>query len=250
MKVIVNADDLGFSGEVNDAIFGFMALGRVTSATIIANGEGVEDAARRARELPGCSFGVHLNATGLKPLTRSPGLSPILDEAGNFAGDAIRRTGITATLRKAIFTEWCAQVEKVQSLGVRVSHFDSHHHTHTIPGLFPVLKRVQHRFGIRKVRISMNIYSQTTPARNRLLPAGKAIWNFALRHYQATATTEGFSSLGVFCEAMRESPRGFSSVELMVHPGGAGYEAETRLLDSAWWEELSLKPQFINYHDL
>jgi predicted glycoside hydrolase/deacetylase ChbG (UPF0249 family) len=250
MKVIVNADDLGFSREVNDAIFGLMARGRVTSATIMANGGDVEDAVRRAGELPRCSFGVHLNAFGLKPLTQNAGLSPILDQAGNFAGNIIRQTAITAALREAIFEEWCAQVEKLQSLGVRVSHFDSHHHTHTLPALFPVLKRLQRRFGIRKVRISMNIYSRQTPAGSRWLPAGKALWNFALRHCPATTTTEGFSSLQVFCEAMRESPRQFSSVEVMVHPGAAHFEAETRLLDSAWWEELSLAPQFVSYHEL
>ncbi len=36
MKIIVNADDLGASAEVNEAIFGMMGRGRVTSATIMA----------------------------------------------------------------------------------------------------------------------------------------------------------------------------------------------------------------------
>jgi predicted glycoside hydrolase/deacetylase ChbG (UPF0249 family) len=250
MKVIVNADDLGFSRGVNDAIFSLMARGRVTSATIMANGADVEDAVRRAGEFPRCSFGVHLNAFGLRPLTQNAGLSPILDQAGNFAGNVIRQMAIPAPLREAIFQEWCAQVDKLQSLGLRVSHFDSHHHTHTLPALLPVLKRLQRRFNIRKVRISMNIYSRQTPARSPWLPAGKAIWNFALRHFPATTTTEGFSSLQVFCEAWRESPRQFGSVELMVHPGAAHFEAETKLLDSPWWEELSLSSQFISYHEL
>ena len=72
MRIIINADDLGISQEVNDAIFGLMAEGKVTSATILANGPAVEEAARRVAEFPECSFGVHLNLTEFKPWTMGP----------------------------------------------------------------------------------------------------------------------------------------------------------------------------------
>ncbi|MGH8658890.1 MAG: ChbG/HpnK family deacetylase [Gammaproteobacteria bacterium] len=45
MKIIINADNLGLSEPVNDAIFAMMRAGRVTSATLVANGAAVEDAA-------------------------------------------------------------------------------------------------------------------------------------------------------------------------------------------------------------
>jgi hypothetical protein len=73
IAVIVNADDLGMSREVNDAIFELMSRGRISSATILANAPATRDAARRAQAFPRCSFGVHLNLTQFEPLTGGPG---------------------------------------------------------------------------------------------------------------------------------------------------------------------------------
>lgn len=134
-----------------------MAQGCITSSTILANGPAFDNAILRIRDYPQCSIGVHLNLTEFRPLVAG-GLFPILDGEGCFAGGRIRHIPIGGQLREAIFQEWCAQIERLASLGLRPSHIDSHHHVHTIPALFPVLKRVQRRFGLRKVRITMNIY--------------------------------------------------------------------------------------------
>jgi len=249
MKVIINADDLGMSLEVNNAIFELMAQGRVTSATMMANGAALEDAVVRAGRMNGCSFGVHLNASQFKPLTTHPGLLPILDKEGCFAGNAVREVPITSEIRTAIFQEWCAQVERIRAAGVSISHLDSHHHTHTVPGLFTVFKGVQRRFGIRKARATMNIYSRRTPGRWPLL-ARKAVWNFALRHYYHTITTNGFTSLQIFTEAASEKKLGYRSVELMVHPGGDSFAEETRLLCTDWWQKIPVTISRINYHEL
>lgn len=249
MKIIVNADDLGASLEVNDAIFQLMATGRVTSATVLANGAAMTDAVERSKNLPQCSFGVHLNASQWQPLTHDAGLRPILNDAGCFTGNRLREVKITSALRAAVFREWSAQVERVQAAGVRISHLDSHHHMHTIPGLFPVVKQVQRRFGIRRVRQTMNIYLPDAPA-SRWLLVGKALWNRAMRHYFATATTDGFTSLEIFHRAATTLGRYFSVVELMVHPGGEGYVAETALLTREWWRDVPFPIQVMSYNDL
>lgn len=249
MKVIVNADDLGTSLEVNDAIFQLMAIGRVTSATLLANGAAIADAAERSRNFPQCSFGVHLNASQWQPLTRDAGLRPILDDTGCFAGNRLREVNITGGLRTALFREWCAQVARVQAAGVRISHLDSHHHMHTVPGVFPVVKQVQRRFGIRRVRQTMNIYPPDAPARRRLL-ASKALWNCALRNYFATATTDGFTSLEIFHRTAATLGRYFTVVELMVHPGGEAYVAETALLTREWWRDVPFPIQVMSYNEL
>jgi predicted glycoside hydrolase/deacetylase ChbG (UPF0249 family) len=119
MKVIVNADDLGISPAVNDAIFHLIAMGRVTSATLLANGAALTDAAKRSKSFPACSFGVHLNASEWQPLTHDTDLRPILDDSGCFAGNRLREVKITGALRAALVREWCAQVELIQAAGVR-----------------------------------------------------------------------------------------------------------------------------------
>src|SRR6266516_2916301 len=118
MKVIINADDLGVSTEVNEAIFALMAARRITSATLLANGPAVTEAAGRLSEFPRCSFGAHLNLSEFRPLTSHPGLRPILAEDGCFAGNRVREIAISPVVRVGIFQEWSAQVERLQSLGV------------------------------------------------------------------------------------------------------------------------------------
>ena len=107
MLMIVNADDLGLSTTVNEAIFTLMAKGRVTSSSLLANAPATEEAVIESRRCQKAqSFGVHLNLTEFRPLTRNAHLSPILDSSGCFANNLIRSTPITSQLREAIFQEW------------------------------------------------------------------------------------------------------------------------------------------------
>src|SRR5262245_45924376 len=105
MLMIINADDLGLSTAVNEAIFNLMERGHVTSASLLANAPATEEAIVESRRQKNRSFGVHLNVTEFRPLTRSPALSPILDNSGCFS-NSIRSTPITPQLREAIFQEW------------------------------------------------------------------------------------------------------------------------------------------------
>jgi len=249
VKVILNADDLGRNEKVNAAIFDLMSKGSVTSATLLANGSAFGEAALRARDFPRVSFGVHLNLTEGFPLTTHPGLAAILMPDGTFRREKIRRLHVGESLRGAVLAEWTAQVEKALRSGVPVSHFDGHHNTHTAPGLFPALKALQRKFGIRRVRLAWNVYPPEDPS-PRTLRASKAIWNLALRHWYRTRTTEGCASLKDFLRAAAESAPRFRSVELMVHPGHPAYKEETLLLSGEWWKALPFEIRTISYHEL
>ena len=62
--LIINADDLGRSVSVNDAVFEAMSRGLVTGATIMANMPGFDDAVSRAFERGMQNrLGVHLVLT-------------------------------------------------------------------------------------------------------------------------------------------------------------------------------------------
>lgn len=249
MKIIINADDLGLSVPVNDAIFALMDERRITSATVLANAPSVADAAGRLGELPHCSFGAHLNLSEFKPLSGHPALHPILDEHGCFAGNRLREIKIDHTLKEAIFAEWSAQLDRLYALKIPISHIDSHHHMHTVPALLPIVKRLQAKFGIQRVRISMNIYDPTKP-RPRLRLATKALWNTALRLWHKTITTERFTSFEIFSKiAMVGHPK-YKTIELMVHPGGSDFDAETALLWGSWLQEMKVPAQLISYNDL
>ena len=67
-KLIVNADDFGFSEAVNHGILKAMEDGIVTSTSIMANMPGFAHAAALYHEHPDMAVGVHLNLTCYRPL--------------------------------------------------------------------------------------------------------------------------------------------------------------------------------------
>lgn len=253
MRVIINSDDLGMNPVVNEKILDLMFRRRITSASILANGPSVEQAIKLLPKGTGCSLGVHLNLTEFNPLTPAKhlnGLRGCLDENGAFAGQQnLDRFSISPSCQEGIYRELKLQVKKVVSMGVKVSHLDSHNHMHTIPQVFPVIKRLQKEFGIRKVRTTWNIYPLGKPV-SRTLLMKKKVWDFALRRLYATTTTQGLTTFSTFYDLAKTRKLLCQSIELMTHPGHTEYDEETRLLDRDWENEIVFPVELISYHAL
>ena len=73
MKLIVNADDLGYSPHRDRGIFQAFYKGIVTSASLVVNGASSEQAVKEALSV-GLEMGLHLNLTEGKPLTNVPSM--------------------------------------------------------------------------------------------------------------------------------------------------------------------------------
>jgi|SRR6185312_10239126 len=254
IRFVLNADDLGASAGINDAIFSAIADGLISSATVMATGPAFDAAICNARTIREASFGVHMNLTEHRPLARSPGLAPLLDSNGAFRHGEVFRIRGTPRLINAAVAELTAQVRAVQAAGLAVSHLDSHHHIHTVPWMFIVLKRVQRETGIRRVRGTWSIYDrQSRPsltARSK-----KRAWWWALRHVYRTVTTSEFSDFLIFRRALAEGSyptRGWpESIELMLHPTGDARDAEeARALRDGWVDALPIPAKLVTYRDL
>ena len=243
MDVIVNADDLGITSEVNESIFHLMEIGRVTSASVIANGPYVEEACRQVSKFPQCSFGAHLNITEFKPLTGHRSLKPLQDTDGELVESRIRQTSIDGSLAEGIYSEFCAQIENLQSLGISISHVDSHNYALTIPKMLPILRKVQKRFKIGKARITRNIYSDGLLERSGLtahelsidprlgdMDVSRAVrikkwgYNFLLRKYVGMKTTDGCSGFRLFYESAKDRHLSHRTFEVNVHPASTYYD--------------------------
>jgi predicted glycoside hydrolase/deacetylase ChbG (UPF0249 family) len=231
-RLIVNADDLGISPEVNDAIFELMSLGRITSSTILANGPALTAALAHLRLFPKCSFGVHLNITQFPPLTAAPAFAGLLDHQGALR-KVIREVPVPPDLRQAIYEEWSAQITRLLHAGVSLSHVDSHNHSHTLPVLLPVMRRLRGQFGIPRARVSINLFRPDEP-KPPLLGLKKRIFNAALRHYCGFRTPDACADFESFLLAFPRRLPALSSIELMTHPGHPRYGNELRLLHEDW----------------
>ena len=149
MNIVVNADDLGISREVNREIEKAIDLGVVTSSTLMSNAPAFDDGVRIAQQPQNVSFGVHLNLIEFCPLTNTDIFRKygILDECGCFIEGAIFTiTSFDPEFKNAIKEEWSAQIKKVIEAGVIPSHVDSHQHNHTIIDLQDVLVDVLKNF--------------------------------------------------------------------------------------------------------
>lgn len=169
-RLIFNADDYGLSPGVSEGILQ-ATNGIVRSTTVMANlASDVELAALRGN---GIGIGVHLNVSTGVPLT---GDYPqgLLDGQGRFLRDRtlLPETWDDAGYRRAALGEWEAQVWRLEAAGVHLDHFDSHHHVHLFPQLFPAALGLARRFrlGLRTDRRGLAAArSAGVPAPDRLV---------------------------------------------------------------------------------
>jgi hopanoid biosynthesis associated protein HpnK len=155
-RLIVNADDMGLTEGHNRAIIHAHAEGILTSASLLANGTAFADAVVRAREQPRLGIGVHLTlleGTPVRPVAAVPGM--VRDGLFGVRYGALLWN---ITLRRIELTqaydEWQAQIEKVMSTGLPITHLDSHKHVHMHPQLLGLALALAEEYGIGRMRLS------------------------------------------------------------------------------------------------
>ena len=190
MKVILNADDFGYSADTVKATIECFESGLLTSATVMAGMPAIDDALAFARTRDDLSFGVHLTFMGdgtERPLCSARDVAALVDEAGRFkrSHEVRLRTLARALPVNQIEREVAAQIDAVAHAGIRVTHVDSHRHIHKFALFQKALGRVLPSRGIRRVRTVQDVYL-ARPRSSMTYWAG-AVWRRPLtRHFQTT----------------------------------------------------------------
>ncbi|MCI0745195.1 MAG: hopanoid biosynthesis-associated protein HpnK [Verrucomicrobia subdivision 3 bacterium] len=156
--LIVNADDFGLNSSANHAIIRAHRDGILTSASLMLNEPGFEEAVALAREHPLLGIGLHLTLlcghSTLGP-DKIPGL---VNEKREFDSDPVR-VGFQyffrrRALREQLRAEIRAQFEKFCAIGFPLDHVDSHHHLHAHPVVFRILIESAEQLGITHLRLT------------------------------------------------------------------------------------------------
>jgi len=254
-RLIVNADDFGFTAGVNRGIVEAHSRGIVTSATLMANGPAFAEAAHLANTVPTLSIGCHVVLIDGRPVLSAEQV-PSLTSAGLF------RDGMMTFAARAIAgsidadeitAEATAQIRKIQAAGIAVSHVDTHKHTHLFPKILRPLLRAAAACGIRVLR---NPFGPRLPLRSSDLMARPGLWARAAElrflgrfagKFREAVDRDGFvtpdGTLGIlvtgaldetlFRAIARSIPQG--TWEFVCHPGYNDSDlqgAETRLRES------------------
>jgi len=219
--VVINADDLGRSREINAAIVAALEQGLATSATIMANMPGFADAcAAIVTHRLDDRVGLHLNLTEGSPLSseilRCPRFCSPEGQLSRQGGPLWR---LSAEETEAIEAELAAQVEAVLASGIRPSHVDSHHHVHTQWPIATIVMRIARRYGIPAIRLTRNC----GPALGLSKRAYKSILNARFAR-AGLAPTRHFGSARDVTSLVHIS----GPVEIMVHPS---LDGDGRLVD-------------------
>jgi len=138
VPLIVNADDFGLTPGVNRSIAELHRARALSSATLMATGAFFDDAVAAAQANPQLEVGCHIllvDGTPALPPSEIPTLCPN-GQSFRPTLSAFVRDLFTFRIRAAeIEAEATAQIRRLQSAGLRVSHIDTHKHTHLFSGI-------------------------------------------------------------------------------------------------------------------
>jgi hopanoid biosynthesis associated protein HpnK len=155
-RLIVNADDFGLTSGVNRGILDAHRGGIVTSATLMACGRQFDEAARLAQQAPKLSVGCHVVLVDGSPVLDTSQVPCLIRSSRQVFRESLvsfSSLALAGRLKQdQIEAEITAQICKLQSAGIRVSHLDTHKHTHMFPVVFKALLNAAKRCGIRAVR--------------------------------------------------------------------------------------------------
>ena len=125
MKVLINADDFGFTKGNTYGIIEGHRNGIVTSTSMMCNMFAFDLGIELAKQNPSLGVGIHIVLTAGKPLCKD--VKTIVDENGNFYPFSQFESHFPEMDITEIERELTAQIERFIASGLYPTHFDNHH---------------------------------------------------------------------------------------------------------------------------
>lgn len=259
LQVELHADDLGATPGVNSGILSAWRKGGVDGVSVLANGDALDAAAAEVNREPDIPLRIvaHLNLSEGRCMSPVSDIPLLVNENGQLArgfvglwllwlrSNSIRKQA----LLDQITTEWRAQISRVRrSFAPReVAALDGHIHVHMLPFTFPIAARLASEFGLKQIRISSEVrhFSLKDSLRfgylvniikHQLLrilagPARRLAARSGLVSPDAVAGllySGRMSRTAIEAAAAAASGKGYTSLEVICHPGRATSEEQVR----------------------
>jgi chitin disaccharide deacetylase len=251
--LIINADDFGLTAGVNRAVIELHLAGLLTSATLMAKAAASEEAFELTASARLLGIGAHVVLVDGSPVLPRNEILALTDRrTGEFCptlGWFVARLLSGRISSAEIEAEATAQISLLKKQGLRVTHVDTHKHTHMFPGVLrPVLRAakaagicaVRNPFepdwSLRATRGSSWIRRMEVVALKRLESAFRrtvAGEGFATTDGAIGVLAAGTLDAGTLRSLMAAMPEG--TWELVAHPGymdDALARVRTRLVES------------------
>jgi predicted glycoside hydrolase/deacetylase ChbG (UPF0249 family) len=202
-RLIVNADDLGYTPGVTRGIIRAHREGIVTSSSVLVNSPFAAEAIQTAmREAPALGLGLHLTLTSGRPILHANQVPNLVTPQGVFKNRTDYISGLPSIDSAQVEMELRAQIDRFIDLaGHPPDHLDSHHHA---TYLAPAVARTMLQMAAHGDTIESEVGAMLTELS---IPAPDY---FSIRFYGPTAT------LGDLLNLLMDLPEGIT--ELMCHP--------------------------------
>jgi hopanoid biosynthesis associated protein HpnK len=269
-RLIVTADDFGGSPEINKAVIKAHLEGILTTASLMINEPGADEAIELAHRHPTLGVGLHLVlCKGKSALPHEK--APKLVKRTGFFEDSPLRAGLKYFFDRAIKSDLKKEIElqirKFRGTGIPLDHISGHLNIHMHPVvldilldlhkiyLFPAIRLTYDPFGLGLKLDRRNLFYKITHAmifsflsrRNRLLLI-KARLPHADRVFGLLQTN--YIDKQYVLKLLTHLPKGTS--ELYVHPGQQDSDLEMEALLSQDVKQVIRTNQIklIRYRDL
>ena len=139
------ADDFGLIKSVNDGIVFLLKEGKISGASLMANGEAFEDAIAQLSGIQTANVGAHL----------------VLVEEKSLSGMNLPKNHRTFFVRyilgliklSDIEKELRAQIKKITNAGVKINFVNSHQHLHLLPGIMGIVIKLAKEYQVPHIRL-------------------------------------------------------------------------------------------------
>jgi len=153
-RLIINADDFGWSRSITDGILRSHLDGIVTSTSLLANQPASDYAISQIPALPKLGIGIHLNLCSGAPVLPASQVPSLVGADGNFhpAPEMLRRLRRWQVSSSEIEAEFRAQIGWVRERGVNLSHADSHYGVNVYPVVVRAFRQAVRHECIARIR--------------------------------------------------------------------------------------------------
>lgn len=186
--LVINADDFGFSHDVNAAIIQAHEEGILTSTSLMVTGDAAQEAIALAKNHPHLAVGLHLVLVCGKSVLPPAQIPHLVDSQGNFSHNPTQ-AGLNYQFNQAtraeLRLEISAQLEKFRNSGLNLAHVDGHLHLHVHPVILNILTEFAGEFQIKFIRLPSEELTKNLKIDRRNLLI-KIVWSIVfgqLRNY-------------------------------------------------------------------
>ena len=154
--LIVTADDVGLHSGMTAGAIAAHRHGIVTACSVCACGKALDDAVTALSSTPQLDAGAHLMLVEGRSILPPRQVPSLVRPDGLFR--ASHRQFVVDYLARRIRmrdveAELEAQMDRLLSAGLRLTHVNSHQHVHMLPGVFEVVARLARRSAIPYLRV-------------------------------------------------------------------------------------------------